>query len=191
MSHEIKDDLPATSPTPKANKVAQSTGHAYMSELAIAQDDLLSLSHRLQSDSHIEHTWYTKLNLHVLPSTSTTSDTFDASTPKLYHMSNTSTSIPTMDKADVICLQPVSPADTLPNPRCEANCESYSSLLEVTANSLKDKANSEGNCTDVSSSEGCVDVRSQEVRINHVLAIQCVFCTKLFEHPIRTQYRCH
>ena len=151
MSHEIKDDLPATSPTPKANKVAQSTGHAYMSELAIAQDDLLSLSHRLQSDSHIEHTWYTKLNLHVLPSTSTTSDTFDASTPKLYHMSNTSTSIPTMDKADVICLQPVSPADTLPNPRCEANCESYSSLLEVTANSLKDKANSEGNCTDVSS----------------------------------------
>ena len=66
-------------------------------------------------------------------------------------MSNTSIYVPAMDKADVICLEPVSPADTLPTPGCEANCERYSSVPEVTANSLKDKANREGNCTDVSS----------------------------------------
>ena len=66
-------------------------------------------------------------------------------------MSNNSIYVPAMDKADVIRLEPVSPADTLPTPGCEANCEGYSSVLDVTANNLKDKANREGNCTDVSS----------------------------------------
>ena len=66
-------------------------------------------------------------------------------------MRNTSINVPVMDKADVICLEPVSHADTLSTPGCEANCEMNSSVPEVTANSLKDKANREGNCTDVSS----------------------------------------
>ena len=54
-------------------------------------------------------------------------------------MKDTSIYVPAMDEADVICLEPVSPADTLPTPGCEANCEGYSSVLDVTANSLKDK----------------------------------------------------
>eukprot|EP01037_Dinobryon_pediforme_P018407 gene18407-18677_t len=102
MSHEIKEVPLESSPTHKVNQVAQSTGHAYQSELFIAQEDLI-----------------------------------------IY--------VTAMDKADVICLEPVSPADTLPTPGCEANCEGYSSVLDVTANSPKDKANREGNCTDVSS----------------------------------------
>ena len=41
MSHEIKDDPLEKSPTHKVNQAAQSIGHAYQSELFIAQEDLM------------------------------------------------------------------------------------------------------------------------------------------------------
>ena len=59
-------------------------------------------------------------------------------------MKDTSIYVPAMDEADVICLEPVSPADTLPNPGCEANYERYSSVLEVTANNLRTKQTVKG-----------------------------------------------
>jgi len=95
MSYEIKEDFPAPSTTPKANQVAQSTGHAYISELSIAQEDLKSLSHRLQFDSHIEYPWYKKLNRHVLPSTPPypTSNNLDKCSSALYSTRNTSINV--------------------------------------------------------------------------------------------------
>ena len=97
-------------------------------------------------------------------------------------MRNTSINVPAIDKADVICLEPVSLADTLPTPGCEANCEGYSSVLDATANSLKDKMNREENCTDSHGQlpEGREDVWSKEVRTNHGLAIHCGICVKIF-----------
>ena len=53
MSHEIKEDPHEPSSTPKENQVDQSTGHAYLSALYIAQEDIMLLSHRLQSDSQV------------------------------------------------------------------------------------------------------------------------------------------
>ena len=107
MSHEIKEDHSEPSSTPKINQVAQSTGHAYQSELFIAQDDLMSLSHRLQSDTHINYPWYKKLKLHVLPlpSLCPTGTLLDKVTSKAYSMRNTSIYVPAMDKAEVICLE--------------------------------------------------------------------------------------
>ena len=120
------------------------------------------LSHRFQFDSHVEYPWYKKLHRHVLPSTPLcpTSNNLDKYSSALYSTRNTSINATAMDKADVICLKPVSPADSLPTPGCEANCERYSSVPDVTADSLKDKANREGNCTDVSSTSSYLkDVR--------------------------------
>ena len=125
MSHEIKEVPLEPTPTHKVNHVAQSTGHAYQSELFIAQEDLMSLSHRLQSDNHINYSWYKKLKPHVLPLPSIypNSTIIDKVTSEVYSMSNNSIYVTAMDKADVICLEPTSPADTLPTPECEANCE--------------------------------------------------------------------
>ena len=60
MSHDIKEDSPAALPPPNMSQVSQNPGHVYMSELAIAQEDLLTLSHRLQTDRHIKYPWYQK-----------------------------------------------------------------------------------------------------------------------------------
>jgi len=45
LSHEIKEDLPAPSTTPKANQVAQSTGHAYLSELSLSPKEIACSYH--------------------------------------------------------------------------------------------------------------------------------------------------
>ena len=85
MSHEIKEDLEPSS-TPKVNQVAQSTGHAYQSELFIAQENLMSLSHRLQSDNHINTYRKTKQLTCILFVNKTSSE---HSTFRIKHVSHT------------------------------------------------------------------------------------------------------